>query len=336
MSAQTDPQDRAALINLADLVELARRDLLRTSTDFLGRMAQCLSVYEGICEQPDDEWSDATRADAEEELTGLIGLALAQLALVRSPDNALEALQSPSIAEQGKRVLGSVVKTDAARTFCSRCHDWNSGPCDLPDCALVDTPPIAEQAGDEAAAVALLAGFVDDDLGHTIITVGDGRARSVPNFAVRAVQSLAFRPTPAPSISRRRAMVQQIMIEPEQAPSTDALREALERLTHENGPVIIDWWGGELAWRPLDHGTWAALSPTKDRESTPIDHPPTTKMPEAWKRYEADFNGMTDQEIADETERGRREVEEHEDWLEAVASWEAAGKPRKGSGDGAD
>jgi hypothetical protein len=49
---------------------------------------------------------------------------------------------------------------------------------------------------------------------------------------------------------------------------------------------------------------------------------------EAWKRYAADFNGMTDEEIEEETERSRREVEEHEDWLEAVASWEAAGKPR--------
>lgn len=52
-------------------------------------------------------------------------------------------------------------------------------------------------------------------------------------------------------------------------------------------------------------------------------------MNKAWERYAADFRAMTDAEINEETERSRREVEEHEDWLEAVASWEAAGKPRE-------
>lgn len=51
-------------------------------------------------------------------------------------------------------------------------------------------------------------------------------------------------------------------------------------------------------------------------------------MKDLWKQYAADFTAMTDQEVADEVERSRREVEEHESWLEAVASWEAAGKPR--------
>lgn len=35
-------------------------------------------------------------------------------------------------------------------------------------------------------------------------------------------------------------------------------------------------------------------------------------MSAAWEKYANDFNAMTD-----------------EDWLEAVAAWEAAGKPRK-------
>lgn len=48
----------------------------------------------------------------------------------------------------------------------------------------------------------------------------------------------------------------------------------------------------------------------------------------AWKKYEADFNAMTDAEIARETEACRAQVEEAEDWLEAVAAWEEAGKPR--------
>lgn len=51
-------------------------------------------------------------------------------------------------------------------------------------------------------------------------------------------------------------------------------------------------------------------------------------MNEAWKAYAGDFNAMTDEEITRETEQSRSIVEEHEEWLEAVASWEAAGKPR--------
>ena len=51
-------------------------------------------------------------------------------------------------------------------------------------------------------------------------------------------------------------------------------------------------------------------------------------MNEAWKSYADDFNAMTDKEIADEVERARAVVEEEEAWLDAVASWEAAGRPR--------
>lgn len=32
------------------------------------------------------------------------------------------------------------------------------------------------------------------------------------------------------------------------------VREALERVVHENGPVVVDWMGDALAWRPLDCG----------------------------------------------------------------------------------
>lgn len=51
-------------------------------------------------------------------------------------------------------------------------------------------------------------------------------------------------------------------------------------------------------------------------------------MTEAWRRYAGDFNGMTDAEVEAESQRARDEMEEHESWLEAVASWEKAGKPR--------
>lgn len=49
---------------------------------------------------------------------------------------------------------------------------------------------------------------------------------------------------------------------------------------------------------------------------------------ESWKKYAADFNAMTDAEIEAESQSSRRELEEAEEWLEAVASWQAAGKPR--------
>lgn len=47
-----------------------------------------------------------------------------------------------------------------------------------------------------------------------------------------------------------------------------------------------------------------------------------------WKEYRGDFNAMTDEEIAQESEVARRTIDEEESWLEAVASWERAGKPR--------
>lgn len=49
---------------------------------------------------------------------------------------------------------------------------------------------------------------------------------------------------------------------------------------------------------------------------------------QAWKKYEGDFNSMTDDEIAKEVSDEQDKIAEAEDWLEAVASWEKAGKPR--------
>lgn len=53
-----------------------------------------------------------------------------------------------------------------------------------------------------------------------------------------------------------------------------------------------------------------------------------TQNNDAWLRYKGDFNAMTDEEIRRECDRAQNEIDEHEDWLEAVASWYAAGKPR--------
>ena len=51
-------------------------------------------------------------------------------------------------------------------------------------------------------------------------------------------------------------------------------------------------------------------------------------MSDEWRKYAADFKAMTDEQINAETERARRLIDEEEEWCEAVASWEAAGKPR--------
>lgn len=52
-------------------------------------------------------------------------------------------------------------------------------------------------------------------------------------------------------------------------------------------------------------------------------------MNDAWKEYAADFDAMTDDEIEFEVRRSEEQLDEAESWLEAVASWKAAGKPRK-------
>jgi hypothetical protein len=56
---------------------------------------------------------------------------------------------------------------------------------------------------------------------------------------------------------------------------------------------------------------------------------PCAQIADTWKEYAGDFNSMTDEEVERERQRAQDEVDEHESWLEAVASWEAAGKPRK-------
>lgn len=48
----------------------------------------------------------------------------------------------------------------------------------------------------------------------------------------------------------------------------------------------------------------------------------------AWKRYANDFDAMTDIQVEVETMQAEQDLENAEDWLEAVASWKAAGKPR--------
>ena len=51
-------------------------------------------------------------------------------------------------------------------------------------------------------------------------------------------------------------------------------------------------------------------------------------MTDAWKDYAADFNAMSDEEVEEERQAALDLIDEQESWIEAVASWEAAGKPR--------
>lgn len=51
-------------------------------------------------------------------------------------------------------------------------------------------------------------------------------------------------------------------------------------------------------------------------------------MKSAWEEYQNDFNNLSDDQITDISRDEQNKVDEAEDWLEAVAAWEAAGKPR--------
>lgn len=51
-------------------------------------------------------------------------------------------------------------------------------------------------------------------------------------------------------------------------------------------------------------------------------------MNELWKRFSGDFNAMTDKQIEEEVIDCLERIDNDEEWLDAVASWKAAGKPR--------
>jgi hypothetical protein len=51
-------------------------------------------------------------------------------------------------------------------------------------------------------------------------------------------------------------------------------------------------------------------------------------MLNSWFEYQNDLNAMTDEEVAEETRRMEDQAVEAEAWLEAVAAWDAAGRPR--------
>lgn len=49
-----------------------------------------------------------------------------------------------------------------------------------------------------------------------------------------------------------------------------------------------------------------------------------------WKEYAADFNAMSDEDIEFDRQCAQDLVDEQQEWLDAVASWIEAGKPRDG------
>jgi hypothetical protein len=51
-------------------------------------------------------------------------------------------------------------------------------------------------------------------------------------------------------------------------------------------------------------------------------------MTEPWLEYKSDFDSMSDEEIAQEVSDEQTKLDEAESWLDAVASWTEAGKPR--------
>lgn len=51
-------------------------------------------------------------------------------------------------------------------------------------------------------------------------------------------------------------------------------------------------------------------------------------MTDSWKQYAGDFNSMTDEEIERETQSAQDLIDENTSWVEAVALWKIAGKPR--------
>lgn len=49
---------------------------------------------------------------------------------------------------------------------------------------------------------------------------------------------------------------------------------------------------------------------------------------EEWRKYQAYFDGLSDADIELECRNSESLIADETDWLEAVAAWKAAGKPR--------
>lgn len=50
----------------------------------------------------------------------------------------------------------------------------------------------------------------------------------------------------------------------------------------------------------------------------------------SWENYKGDFNSMTDEEVDTAEAEAQDRIDTETEWVEAVAAWKAAGKPRGG------
>lgn len=51
-------------------------------------------------------------------------------------------------------------------------------------------------------------------------------------------------------------------------------------------------------------------------------------MKDIWQKYSGDFNAMTDAEIDREAGEAQAKIDKEVEFVEAVAAWKKAGKPR--------
>lgn len=51
-------------------------------------------------------------------------------------------------------------------------------------------------------------------------------------------------------------------------------------------------------------------------------------MNRLWREYAADFDAMTDQQIERERREAQDRIDAEQDFIDAIVSWEAAGRPR--------
>lgn len=47
-----------------------------------------------------------------------------------------------------------------------------------------------------------------------------------------------------------------------------------------------------------------------------------------WSKFKNDFDNMSDEDVIEETRRMEYQLDQAEEWLEAVAAWREAGSPR--------
>jgi hypothetical protein len=55
-------------------------------------------------------------------------------------------------------------------------------------------------------------------------------------------------------------------------------------------------------------------------------------MKDIWQKFSGDFNAMTDAEIDQELDQAQAKIDEETEFVEAVAVWKKAGKPRSNKG----